>query len=147
MSSNSIFFFNVDIQFRLRKIKLVRKWVFESLISENKVPGEISVVFCSDDYLLKMNYEYLKHDTFTDIITFDYSDSTIVNGDLFISIDRVRENSKIFKKTLHDELHRVIIHGILHLCGYDDKTKKKRENMTRKENYYLNRRPNELYLS
>lgn len=148
MTSSSINFFQEGVLFRLRKTKSIKNWIFDSMISESKIPGEISVIFCNDDYLLKMNIDYLKHDAFTDIITFDYSDSMTVAGDLFISIDRVKENAKIFKKNMTDELHRVIIHGILHLCGYKDKTKMEKEIMTSKENYYLGLRPNELmYLS
>lgn len=147
MTINSVYFFQEDVQYRLRRKKFVRKWIIDSMISENKIPGEISVVFCSDEYLLKMNLDYLQHNAFTDIITFDYSGPTSTDGDLFISIDRVKENSSKFNKHLTDELHRVIIHGILHLCGYDDKTPKKKEIMTRRENLYLDLRPIELSLS
>lgn len=144
MTSSTINFFREGVLYRLRKTKSIRKWVFETMISENKIPGAINVIFCNDDYLLKMNIDYLKHNAFTDIITFDYSDPVTVAGDLFISIDRVKENAKIFKKNITEELHRVIIHGILHLCGYSDKTKNEKESMTNKENYYLWRRPDEL---
>ncbi len=126
---------------------MVRKWINDSFDAENKIPGNINVIFCNDDYLQKMNFQYLKHETLTDIITFDYSDLVSISGDLFISIDRVKDNAKLFNKTLTEELHRVIIHGILHLCGYNDKTKKEKIVMTEKENFYLGRRPDELQKS
>lgn len=144
MGSISIQFFQEDVQYRIRNTRMIRQWILNSIASENKTPGEISVVLCSDNYLHKMNNNYLKHDTYTDILTFDYSETSSIAGDLFISIERVKENSKIFNKHVTDELHRVIIHGILHLCGYDDKTTKKREIMTSMENHYLNLRPDEL---
>ncbi len=110
--------------------------------------GTITFIFCSDEYLLKINQSYLNHDYYTDIITFDYSQedslkSTIskvgrrISGDLFISIDRVKENAKKFSKTFEEELYRVIIHGILHLLGYTDKTKIAKTEMTKQENYWL----------
>lgn len=144
MISSTINFFQEGVQYRLRKTRIVRQWMKDSLTTENKIPGSINVIFCNDDYLLKMNVQYLKHETLTDIITFDYSDSISVSGDLFISIDRVKENAKMFKKSLSDEFHRVIIHGILHLCGYNDKTKNEKVVMAGKENFYLGQRPDEL---
>jgi rRNA maturation RNase YbeY len=144
MANDSIYFFQEDRQYRLRNKKFVRKWIADSVVSENKTPGEINIIFCSDEYLHKINIEYLKHNSFTDIITFDYSSTTSISGDLFISIDRVKENSVIFNKHLTDELHRVIIHGILHLCGYDDKTPRNKEIMTSRENYHLDLRPVEI---
>jgi len=120
---------------KTRQLKLFIKSLIEA---EGFLPGDIAIVLCSDDYLLKVNQDFLNHDYFTDIITFDYCEDGIVNGDLLISLDRVSENSQLEKTTLKDELHRVIFHGVLHLCGYKDKTKKDIELMRFKESYYLN---------
>ena len=110
----------------------------ESLIgSENFDSGEITIVFCTDDYLLEMNKRYLNHNFYTDIITFDYSENGVISGDLFISIDRVNDNAGSFSVSVDNELKRVIYHGVLHLCGYKDKTEKDKKEMREKENYYL----------
>ncbi len=110
----------------------------EILISnENKSDGELSFIFCSDNYLLEMNKNYLNHDYYTDVITFDYCENDIVSGDIFISIDRIKENAKIYKTTFQNELHRIMIHGVLHLVGYSDKTDKEQKQMREKENFYL----------
>jgi probable rRNA maturation factor len=110
----------------------------ESLIgSENFDSGEITIVFCTDDYLLEMNKRYLNHDFYTDIITFDYSENGVISGDLFISFDRVKDNADSFSVSVDNELKRVIYHGVLHLCGYKDKTEKDKKEMREKENYYL----------
>jgi rRNA maturation RNase YbeY len=120
---------------KIRQLKLFIKSLIEA---EGFLPGDIAIVLCSDDYLLKVNQDFLNHDYYTDIITFDYCEDGIVNGDLLISLDRVSENSELEKTTVKDELHRVIFHGVLHLCGYKDKTKKDIELMRFKESYYLN---------
>ena len=99
--------------------------------------GDISYVFCTDDELLEVNQKHLNHNTYTDIITFDYTESKTINSDIFISIDRITENAKKFEVTFEDELHRVMIHGILHLCGYKDKTKADADLMRKKENQAL----------
>lgn len=104
---------------------------------ESKICGDITVVFCSDDYLLEVNRTYLDHDYYTDIITFDYSDLGILSGDLFISIDRVKENAQDFSDSFENELKRVVFHGVLHLCGYKDKSEEDEKIMRIKENYYL----------
>ena len=109
----------------------------ELIKSENYEMGEITVVFCKDEYLLDMNRTYLNHDYYTDIITFDYSKDKIISGDLFISIDRVIENSSAFYVSFNHELSRVIYHGVLHLCGYKDKSDEDIIIMRDKENYYL----------
>jgi rRNA maturation RNase YbeY len=115
------------------------KSALKSLISsENFKLGEIAIVLCSDEYLLKVNQDFLKHDYYTDIITFDYCQDGFINGDLIISLDRVFENSALEKSTFEEELNRVIFHGVLHLCGYKDKSKKDVEMMRFKESYYLN---------
>jgi rRNA maturation RNase YbeY len=120
---------------KTRQLKLFVKSLIEA---EGFLPGDIAIVLCSDDYLLKVNQDFLSHDYYTDIITFDYCEDGIVNGDLLISLDRVRENSELEKTTFKDELHRVVFHGVLHLCGFKDKTKKDIELMRFKESYYLN---------
>ncbi len=109
----------------------------ELIKSENYELGEITVVFCNDEYLLDLNRTYLNHDYYTDIITFDYSEEIIISGDLFISIDRVIENSSSFDVSFNHELSRVIYHGVLHLCGYKDKSEEEIKAMRGKENYYL----------
>lgn len=141
---NSIHFFNEGITFRFPKKNLVKKWINQVIQSENRLTGNINIIFCSDEYLLQLNEKYLNHDTLTDIITFDFSEENIISGDLFISLPRVIENSKLFSKPFNEEIHRVIIHGILHLCGYQDKNEQEQKIMSVKENLYLEQRPNEL---
>ena len=115
----------------------ITNWIKETIHSEGKKSGEISFIFCSDNYLLEVNKKYLNHDYFTDIITFDYVENNIISGDIFISCDRVKENAKEFDKTFENELSRIIIHGVLHLLGYKDKVKKDKLLMTQKEDFYL----------
>ncbi len=122
--------------FELDKI-LISNWLYNVALSENKNIETISVIFCSDDYLLSVNKEYLNHDYYTDIITFDYSVDTEISGDLFISIDRVKENSTEFNVPFLNELHRVLVHGVLHLCGYGDKSPVEETLMRSKEDFYL----------
>jgi probable rRNA maturation factor len=107
--------------------------------SENKKTGDVNFIFCSDDYLLEVNKQYLNHDYYTDIITFDYCDGNLVSGDVFISVDRVLENSKNQKVNFNNEFYRVLFHGVLHLCGYKDKKKLDKKLMTSKEDFYLNK--------
>ena len=118
----------------------VKKWINETINNEQKRVGDISIVFCSDDYLLKVNNEFLKHDFYTDIITFDYCEDDLISGDLMISIDRVKENAETSKGLFIDELHRVIIHGVLHLLGYHDKSKEDIRVMREREDFYLKKR-------
>ena len=110
--------------------------------SEIKRLGDISIIFCSDNYILDVNLKYLNHDYFTDIITFDYCDKNILSGDLFISVDSVRENAIFFEVDFEEELRRVIVHGLLHLIGYDDHTEEGQKIMREKENYYISLRRN-----
>ena len=112
-------------------------WITEVCSKEFKEFGDISLIFCSDEYLLDMNRTHLDHDYYTDIITFDYTENQIVSGDLFISIDRVRDNASDFNVSFDHELHRVIIHGVLHLCGYKDKSDYEEKLMRTKENNAL----------
>lgn len=135
--SSSINFHSEDVDFYLVNEKKTIKWIKDSIKNEAKTVGEISYIFCSDGYLHKINLEYLNHDTFTDIITFDYTEGNIVSGDIFISIDRVKENAAKFKTVFENELSRVIIHGVLHLMGYKDKSAQEKEQMRSKEDFYL----------
>jgi probable rRNA maturation factor len=129
----AIYFFTEDIkEVRIPKRK-VRTWVNQTIISYKKTTGDINYIFCSDEYLRKINIQYLKHDYYTDIITFNNNEGDEVNGDIFISLDRVRENAVKFDKTFHEELQRVVIHGILHLVGLNDKTEKEKEAMRKAE--------------
>lgn len=112
-------------------------WYTNVCVVEGKELGEISVVFCSDDHLLGMNKQFLDHDYFTDIITFDYTEGNLVSGDLFVSVDRVRDNAMEFDTVFQDELHRVCVHGLLHLCGYKDKSDEDELLMRSKENEML----------
>ena len=137
-------FFLEEINYLIRQKNALRKWIAEAIRSEAKFPGAISVILCSDEYLHRLNVKYLQHDTLTDIITFDYSEANQVSGDLFISIDRIRDNASNSAVKISDELHRVIIHGILHLCGYGDKSPEEKNIMTAKENQYLSSRPEKL---
>ena len=113
MSTNKINFFLEQINYRVRNKKLIRSWLSNVISIEDKRVGNLNIILCSDEFLYKMNIEYLNHDTLTDIITFDYSEGDFVSGELFISFARVSENAKTFSYTLVEELHRVILHGIL----------------------------------
>ena len=117
--------------------KLIIKWLTNSVNSLNYSIGELSFVFCSDDYLRKLNIKHLNQDYFTDVITFDYSKEMSLIGDVFISTERVKENAKLFNVSFNEELFRVIIHGVLHLCGFKDKTKEEKAEMRSKENDFL----------
>ena len=111
-----------NLDFSFGKETEVVHWINKVLKNEKKIPGNIAYLFCTDEYLLKINRQFLNHDFYTDIITFDYSGKNKTEGEIFISIDRVKENAQTFKQTFQKELMRTIIHGILHLCGYKDKT-------------------------
>ncbi|PKP45563.1 MAG: rRNA maturation RNase YbeY [Bacteroidetes bacterium HGW-Bacteroidetes-11] len=121
----------------MREIKTKRTWIIECITTEGKENGDISFVFCSDEFLHKMNVEYLSHDTLTDVITFDYTEDGIISGDIFISIPRVKENASVYSKDFIEELNRVMIHGVLHLCGYKDKSSKDSKLMRQKEDEKL----------
>lgn len=141
MSQLSINFFIEDISFTLKDKIHLRSWIKQTVVSEGKKLKELNFVFCSDSYLLEINKEFLNHDTLTDIVTFDNSESPdSIRGDIFISVDRVKENAVKFKATERDELHRVIVHGILHLIGFKDKTTAQKALMTSKEDQYLQKR-------
>ncbi len=134
---NSIEFFFEDVKSVPIHEKILVLHLNSLIKNELKLLGDISVVFCSDDYLLEMNKQYLDHDYYTDIITFDYVENKVISGDLFISIDRIVENAEKFNTTLLKELYRVVFHGVLHLIGYKDKTDGEVKLMREKENYYL----------
>jgi rRNA maturation RNase YbeY len=114
--------FNYETDFELHNETDFSKWLSAVILSENKKEGEINYIFCDDDYLLEINQQYLDHDTLTDIISFDYSVGNEINGDIFVSIERVKENASDYKVTFQEEIQRVLVHGILHYCGYKDKT-------------------------
>lgn len=129
-----------DISFKLKDKALNNKWLKMVAASELRKIGDINIIFCSDNYILDVNMKYLQHDYFTDIITFDYCEKDILSGDLFISIDSVRENSLFYGTEFPEELNRVMVHGVLHLIGYDDHTEEDIKTMRSKENYYLDLR-------
>lgn len=123
----------------ITKINQNKKWLNQVISNEDKEEGDITYIFCDDDYLLEKNIRFLNHNTLTDVITFDYCEGNSVSGDIFISIERVKENSKVFKVDFLTELNRVMVHGLLHLLGYKDKTERESNLMRKKENYYLSK--------
>lgn len=125
--------FNYEVEFELSNEEHFSKWISEVILSENKKEGDINYIFCDDEYILEINKQYLQHDYYTDIISFDYSVGNELHGDIFISIDRVRDNATDFNVTFDEELKRVIIHGILHYCGYKDKSEDDEQVMRKKE--------------
>jgi len=135
--SSKINFFTEEIKFILRDKIAIRKWLIDAAANEGCRIEEVNIIFCSDAYLSEHNQRYLKHSTLTDIITFDYSEGKNLSGDIFISIERVCENAIKYKVSENQELKRVIIHGILHLCGYKDKTAADKKQMREKEDEYM----------
>ncbi|MFI1744736.1 MULTISPECIES: rRNA maturation RNase YbeY [Thalassobellus] len=129
--------FNYETDFILEDESVISSWISNTISSESHKLEEINYVFCDDDYLHKLNVEFLSHDTLTDIISFDYSMGKLIQGDIFISVERVADNAKDFNVSFTDELKRVIIHGVLHYCGYKDKTDEEAKVMREKENHYL----------
>jgi len=137
----AITFFEEDINYKLKNKIRVKQWINDTIRAEGFKLSELAYIFCSDAYLLKINQQYLDHDTYTDIITFDNSErDDVVLGDIFISIERIRENATKFNVSENTELHRVIVHGVLHLLGYKDKTATDKQKMTEKEDFYLGKR-------
>ena len=132
-----ITFQSQDIDLVIKEKNKIRLWIVDAINKESKKTGNITYIFCTDEYLLKMNQEYLKHDDLTDVITFDYTEGDRVSGDIFISYERIMDNSNTLGTALEDELHRVMIHGVMHLCGYKDKQPDAKAQMTDKENQYL----------
>ena len=135
-----ISYFNEDIPFIFKGRTFNNRWLRMVAESEIRRIGDLSIIFCSDNYILDVNMRYLQHDYFTDIITFDYSEKDVLSGDLFISIDSVRENAQFYGTEFADELNRVMVHGVLHLIGYDDHSDADIAVMRQKENYYLEMR-------
>ncbi|WNH08636.1 rRNA maturation RNase YbeY [Thalassobellus suaedae] len=129
--------FNYETDFKLDDETVISKWISDTISSESYKLEEINYVFCDDEYLHKLNVEFLNHDTLTDIISFDYSMGKLIQGDIYISVERVADNAKDFDVSFIEELHRVIIHGVLHYCGYKDKTDDDAKTMREKENHYL----------
>jgi len=114
--------FNYESDFSLEQEEVYASWIETIVESENKILGEISYIFCDDEYLHSINMQYLNHDTLTDIISFDYTEGDIISGDIFVSIERVEDNAKDYNVSFDDELKRVLAHGVLHYCGYKDKS-------------------------
>ena len=133
----------IDFQYiendKLSNTEDLNLWINNVIKEEEMIIGELVYVLCNDEYLLKKNIRFLNHNTLTDVITFDYSENKIISGDILISTERVSENAKIFNVNYLTELHRVMVHGLLHLLGYNDKIKKEAIQMHEKENYYLNK--------
>ncbi|WP_445709907.1 rRNA maturation RNase YbeY [Flavobacterium sp.] len=125
--------FNYETDFILENETDYEDWITLSIQSEKKSLGELTYVFCDDDYLHKINVEYLNHDTLTDIISFDYTEGDVISGDIFISVERVKDNASDFNTSFNEELKRVIIHGVMHYCGYKDKSKEDELLMRNKE--------------
>jgi rRNA maturation RNase YbeY len=129
--------FNYETAFKLKNEKQISNWISKVITKYGFTEGEINYIFCNDEYLLKLNVEFLNHDTLTDIISFDYTLGSQISGDIFISIERVQENAVELSQTLENELHRVIIHGVLHYLGYKDKTSAQKQLMRAEEDKCL----------
>ena len=132
--------FNFETEYALHGQNEIGKWITDLILKERLKEGDINYIFCNDDYLLGINIKYLNHNELTDIITFDYSIDKLLSGDIFISIERVKDNAISYNVDEKDELHRVMVHGVLHLCGYKDKSKDEKSLMRDKEDYYLSLR-------
>lgn len=131
--------FNYETNFELDNEDKLSSWISNTISDEGFKEGDVNYIFCDDAYLLNLNMEFLDHDTLTDIISFDYTMGKLISGDVYISIERVRENAKDFNVSFENELSRVMIHGILHYCGYKDKTDSDTSEMRSKENYYISK--------
>ena len=136
---NNTISFHYETDFLLKNTESFIRWIKNVILEENKELGEVNYIFCDDKYLLRKNIKYLDHDTLTDIITFNYCEGDMISSDIMISVERVMENSSIFENSFSEELNRVIVHGILHLVGYNDKTEEEKEIMREKEDYYVNK--------
>ena len=120
----------------------ITNWLEDLILSENKKLGDINYIFCDDDYILKVNQDYLDHDYYTDIITFDYVKGKTISGDIFVSLPRILDNASTLSQDSEKEFRRVLAHGLLHLCGYKDKTEEEESKMRQKEDFYINRYSN-----
>jgi rRNA maturation RNase YbeY len=135
-------FFTEEVDFSAEHEPLLRDWISNAIHQEELAAGVINIIFCNDEYLSELNQRFLERDTLTDVIAFDYSEGEReVSGDIFISVDRTRDNAAKYGQTFEGETRRVIIHGLLHLCGYHDKTAEEKAQMTAKEDYYLSLLP------
>ena len=132
--------FYSETDFKIEDTKALSHWISEIILHENHELGDLTYVFCDDAYLHKLNVQFLNHDTLTDIISFDNSLGKQIHGEIYISVERVKENARTYQVAFLEELHRVIIHGVLHFCGYKDKTKKQQETMSCRENEALDLR-------
>ncbi|WKW45967.1 rRNA maturation RNase YbeY [Myroides sp. JBRI-B21084] len=130
--------FNYETTFTLENEAIYEEWIDAIIESEDKEAGEINYIFCDDEYLHKINLEYLQHDTLTDIISFDYCIGDLISGDIFISVERIEENAKEYEVSFQNELLRVMSHGVLHYCGYKDKTEEDAQLMRLKEQEKIN---------
>lgn len=135
--SQTIQFHSEGVDFTLRQKAVIRNWIKQVALSRGCKTGGLNYIFCSDDGLLTINRQYLNHDYYTDIITFDYTENNRISGDIYISVERVKDNAQKFKSTFETELHRVMIHGVLHLTGLKDKTKADSEAMRKAEDKAL----------
>ena len=130
--------FNYETDFELENEAQYEDWISRIIESEGFDEGEINYIFCDDDYLLKVNQDYLDHDYYTDIITFDYVKGKTISGDIFVSLPRILDNASTLSQNFESEFNRVLAHGILHLCGYKDKTEEEQTQMRAKEDFYIN---------
>ncbi|MDX9694695.1 MAG: rRNA maturation RNase YbeY [Bacteroidales bacterium] len=138
----AILFFNEDIKFNLTQKKLLKSWIKQVIANENKICDSINFIFTSDKYLLEINKKFLSHNYFTDIVTFNYCADNLIIGDIYISIETVKNNSIRFNVSMIEELYRVMVHGVLHLIGYDDSNELEKSRMREKEDFYLDRLKN-----
>ena len=136
---NNIVRFHYETDFLLENTDSFIKWIKNVILEENKQVGEINYIFCDDKYLLEKNIKHLNHNSLTDIITFNYCEKDMISSDIMISVERVMENSTIFENSFSEELNRVMVHGILHLVGHNDKTEEEKEIIRKKEDYYVNK--------
>lgn len=132
-------YFFEDTNFKFNKRRATSKWLKSAIALENKKLGDISIIYCSDDYLLVINKQYLSHDYYTDVITFNYCEGELISGDIFISVDTIKANAEEYGASFDNELCRVMVHGILHLIGYDDDCESNQLIMRQKEDFYLER--------
>lgn len=132
-------YFFEDTNFKFNKRRATSKWLKSAIALESKKLGDISIIYCSDDYLLEINKQYLSHDYYTDVITFNYCEGDLISGDIFISVDTIKANAEEYGASFDNELCRVMVHGILHLIGYDDDCESNQLIMRQKEDFYLER--------
>ena len=132
--------FNTINDFEISNADVINAWLQGVIQDEKKELGELNYIFCDDEYLHKMNVQFLDHDTLTDVISFDYTQGNLISGDVYISTERVKDNALDFTVSFEEELHRVMVHGLLHYCGYKDKSDYDVEVMRAKEDYYLSKR-------